>query len=113
MDGRPVFVASNRLEIPLPDHAPPAGEQLVVGVRPEHVELELPSNGGGELVQVRLVEHLGHETLIVLDANGVELVALHQRRTGIGAGFPVKLSAETERLHLFSPDTGHRLDAAP
>src|SRR4029077_19543889 len=46
------------------------GDSLV-GVRPE--QLEITSNGGGLPVTVRMVEQLGHETLLIGDAAGTRI----------------------------------------
>ena len=58
-----------------PMNVMPAGlferSEVLVGVRPEH--LQLSSNGGLPLT-VRMVEQLGHETLLICDAVGTRVV---------------------------------------
>jgi len=89
----------------------PAGmwgsSDVQVGIRPEHLKL----TPGGELhAVVRQVEHLGHEVLLMADANGTRLVS----RLDPGAfipevGDPVAFDAEPGRRHHFDATTGERV----
>src|SRR5260370_26674012 len=58
------------IAVPLEDYE---GE-IHLGVRPEHVGLCAPDQGTG-MADVRVVEPLGAETLVHLDAGGQRLVA--------------------------------------
>ena len=89
-----------------------AGDEVVLGLRPEHVKLARIDAGvgaGEEAATVRLVEQLGHETLLVLDAAGVEITALLSRQPKAAAGDRVSLTADPAELHLFSSASGERL----
>jgi ABC-type sugar transport system ATPase subunit len=82
-------------------------DAVQVGIRPEHLKL-VP---GGDLhAVVRQVEHLGHEVLLMADANGTRLVSRLDPSAFIPeVGDPVAFAADEGRLHRFDAVTGERL----
>lgn len=80
---------------------------VLLGVRPEHVELELEGVGLGD-AEVRVVEPLGSDTLVHLNAGGAALVAKVQGIPLIRAGDKVGVRIDPAQLHLFDA-TGARL----
>ncbi|MFT3851586.1 MAG: ATP-binding cassette domain-containing protein [Ilumatobacteraceae bacterium] len=88
------------------------GPDVVVGIRPEHVHL---TPDGAHLATVRLVEPLGHETLVACElvgavAGGTRLVVrLGPDETAPAVGQDVLLDLPDERRHRFSASTGERL----
>jgi ABC-type sugar transport system ATPase subunit len=81
--------------------------ELHLGVRPEHVGLCAPEQGLATAL-VRLVEPLGPDTLVRLDAGGQVIVA---RVTGIPplhAGDRVGVTLDRQHVHLFDA-AGERL----
>ena len=108
-DGSLRFEAESGLSFPLRALPLAAGEDICVGIRPEHVLLA-PAGGGKDAnAVVRLVEHLGHETLLLLDAAGVEITALLPRQTGAISGDRVVIEVDPEQLHLFASKSGDRI----
>ena len=103
---------SIRFELPLPDQftaaRPGAG---MLGIRPEHVGVNLGSGGTIEL-PVRLVAPLGKETLLYFDA-GVDrafvAVSAGLKMVDVKVGAPVALSFDPRRLYLFDTD-GQRVN---
>jgi multiple sugar transport system ATP-binding protein len=101
--------------IPLPEPVAAAvradgASQVVLGVRPEHVQITEP---GLLPATVELVEHLGHERHVMTRlADGQEVVA---REGSHGAapdlGSTVHLGALAEQFHWFDATTGSRLGA--
>jgi ABC-type sugar transport system ATPase subunit len=89
------------------------GPDVIVGVRPEHVRL---TPDGAHLATVRLVEPLGHETLVTCEligavASGTRLVVRQRAdETPPVAGQDVLLDLPEEHRHRFSLTTGERLD---
>jgi len=71
----------------------------IVGVRPEDVVI---AEGGG--ARVRAVEHLGAETVIVLDAEGEEVHALARPGDSYVPGMEVALSALPGTALFFGAD---------
>jgi len=82
------------------------GQPVVVGARPEHLEV---SAEGSIVHKVRAVEWLGHECL-VLGTVGENPVTV--RQVGMSpseAESTIRLSVDPADVHLFDPDTTDRL----
>jgi sn-glycerol 3-phosphate transport system ATP-binding protein len=94
--------------LPLPSAAPRAGE-LMLGLRPEHAELDA-GNGAGWPMTVEMIEMLGAERL-VHGRVGSTLFTVRQDSTlappAIGA--TAALHATPAHLHWFDASTQHRL----
>ena len=83
-----------------------AGRPVQLGIRPEHVQLD-PQ---GAAARVTLVEPTGHETIVVFDYRGNEIVARMDGDVALQSGVSVRLSFREERLHVFDADDGTRLN---
>jgi multiple sugar transport system ATP-binding protein len=89
----------------------PAGalgnDSVRVGVRPEHLEV----SADGELrAVVRVVEHLGHETLVVCDVSGARVVARQAADRPVPElGDEVGLSVPMGHRHHFDAHTERRV----
>jgi len=93
-----------------------AGQDVLVGIRPEDIQVidfaENVHEGNTVSMPVDLVEHLGAETLLHLRGPGGEaIVARVDPRSTIQAGDVAKLAVNTERLHVFDPTTEVALTA--
>lgn len=79
------------------------GEKVVVGVRPEHLTL-----GGGPLrAEVRAVEWLGHEKLLLCDLGGSQITVRQQSGEGdIAVGAEINLGADPAHVLAFDPVSG-------
>ena len=86
------------------------GRRIVVGVRPEHLDLVPAATPGAFEAQVRVVEPTGNETHLVLDAGGRDVVAVSRDRLAMRPGDRVSLRADPARAHLFDAATGARLN---
>jgi ABC-type sugar transport system ATPase subunit len=90
----------------------PAGalerSDALVGVRPEHLSC---TSEGGLSATVRMIEQLGHETLLICDAAG-NAVTVRQAadQTIPHIGEQVGLHAPAHTLHRFDPTTKRRID---
>jgi multiple sugar transport system ATP-binding protein len=71
-----------------------------LGVRPERVHIVPPGHGAVQAT-VALVEALGADTLIYVDAAGVSLVARQGERTALKRGDAVGIDLDPTVLHLF------------
>jgi multiple sugar transport system ATP-binding protein len=85
-------------------------EEVVVGVRPEHLEF---SPDGAVNATVSVVEMLGHETHVVcrLDDGQMVIVRIPSSEKPPAELSPVKLGASPENLHVFDATTEQRVDA--
>ena len=104
------LVTEGELSFPLRTDPATTSERLTLGFRPEHIKLAPAGGGRSSNAVVRLVEHLGHETLLLLDAAGVEITALLPRQTGAIAGDRVAIEVDSEHLHFFAGLNGDRLE---
>ncbi len=95
-----------------PMNVMPAGlferSDVMVGVRPEHLEL---STNGGLHVTVRMVEQLGHETLLICDAQGTRIILRQDAEAAVPSiGAEIAVDASEAHRHRFDPVTERRID---
>jgi len=85
--------------------------EVIVGVRPEHLQLAQP--GGSEapsiFVLVKVVEHLGAEQVVYGDVGGIEIVARLGPDFSVETGQVVHLSTQTDKLFFFDAESGMSL----
>ena len=82
------------------------GAQLIMGVRPEHLAL----NKKGLKATVSVVEPTGSETLVFMRHGDEELVAVFRERHDFSPGQTIGLSPDADRIHLFDPKTGGKIE---
>jgi len=98
------------------------GASLTLGVRPENISMVADGGEGGAIHgQVRLVEHLGRETILYIDAGNLRTVASESGTGNItvqlsyvapfAADQNVGLKLDASELYLFSPDGGRTISA--
>jgi ABC-type sugar transport system ATPase subunit len=94
----------------LPGTAPRAvadGSAMVVGVRPEHLQI----GTGAVDATIVAVEWLGHERHVVCDLAGEKVTVREPVSAGLRtAGERVRLDIAPDQLHLFDPETTERLN---
>lgn len=76
-----------------------------VGVRPEHLIL----SEDGLPMTVKVVEPTGSETMVFVDFNGQDVIAVFRERHEFAPGQTIHLKPDPAHLHVFSADTGKRL----
>jgi ABC-type sugar transport system ATPase subunit len=105
-----VFAAfgSTKLELP-PSVARRAGAEVIVGVRPEHLELANGSRNGKPLlrVPVALAEPVGAQVIVHLKLaeSGPAFCACLDSRTAFDRGELLTLAVDPASLHFFDPET--------
>jgi len=82
------------------------GQAVIVGVRPEHLEVDA---GGTFGVDVRAVEWLGHECLITATVGDANLTVRQVGMSLSTTGSTLRLSALATHVNLFDPDTTERI----
>lgn len=85
--------------------------ELIVGIRPEDIKVHLapPAEAPGSVAgEVRIVEHLGSETLVHAQVGTQVVVARTEPRLPIRVGDLVWLGLPLTRVHLFHRATGKR-----
>ena len=79
----------------------------LVGVRPEHMQI---SSNGGVPARVRMVEQLGHETLVICGAGDTRVVVRQDAEAAVPPiGAEVSLEAAEAYRHRFDPVTERRI----
>jgi multiple sugar transport system ATP-binding protein len=95
------------MEIPQPAELD-RDRPLVLGLRPERVELGLPREGGIG-ARVELIEPTGLGTVVHLEAGGQLLKLFTTGRPELKIGEIATISARSEDIRLFDPVTGVRI----
>jgi multiple sugar transport system ATP-binding protein len=84
-----------------------AGKQLVAGFRPEHLEIGEGGEGLGAFrARADVVEYLGNEELLHVNAADQDVVAIVDSSHRVRPGDIVNLTLPLEKLHLFDAETG-------
>ena len=83
-----------------------AGQPVVVGVRPEHLDV---TPDGDVTVEVRAVEWLGHECLVSASIGAEPLIIRQVGMSANEAGSHLRVSVDPEHVHLFDAETTERL----
>ena len=85
------------------------GQQVVLGMRPEH--LTLASHGQGLPATVVVVEPTGADTQVFARVGETEVTAVFRERHDFRAGDSIRLLPDHGRSHLFDAVTGMSLMA--
>jgi multiple sugar transport system ATP-binding protein len=94
--------------LPLPFRPAADGQQIVLGLRPEH--LVMARNPAGSVAgTTRLVEPTGAETHVVVEIAGTRLTAVVDGEIQTEPGQSIAMAIDPGSIYLFSPDTGLRL----
>jgi multiple sugar transport system ATP-binding protein len=102
-------VSLGGVSIPIPASAQNGARELLVGLRPESLELA----PGGVPAQVEVVEELGADAYVFcvseIGAETVKLVARTETRRAPERGARVTLRPRADEAQLFDPESGRRL----
>ena len=104
----PVAIADDGTELPLPaDTGGRDGQEVVYGIRPEHLSMTSAENGLP--ADVHVVEPTGAEILVVLRIAGNETQAVFKERHALKHGETIHLAPVLDAVHLFDKATGERI----
>jgi len=109
VDGATITVAGGTVPSPTTSAAVPT--EVVVGIRPERLSVRRPDDAGIQ-VKLRVLEALGHEQLLVCDAEdgSTVTVRLDPDLSAPAEGSTVNLVPDPGHVHLFDPATTERID---
>ena len=86
---------------------PKVGHTLVAGFRPEHLDIGEGSEGHGSFrARADVVEYLGNEELLHINAADQDIVAIVGSEHRVRPGDIVNLALPLDKLHLFDGETG-------
>jgi multiple sugar transport system ATP-binding protein len=112
-DGDRIMVLGAGLRLPLPSETAGGlgsfvGRRILFGIRPEHIidpRQAATSNTAVARAQVSVVERLGAEVFVYLEADGQEFVARLDPRYTPRPGDTIDVAFATDRIHLFDPES--------
>jgi multiple sugar transport system ATP-binding protein len=108
--GVPSAVSGDGTPLPLPPNAGGRdGQQIIYGIRPEH--LDLTDTGSGLPAEVVVVEPTGAEILVFAHLAGEEIAVVFKERHQFRPGDKIALTPHTGTVHLFDKQSGERLAA--
>ncbi|WP_449417248.1 ABC transporter ATP-binding protein [Phormidium nigroviride] len=84
------------------------GRSLILGIRPEHLSISPPATKN-LLVEVEIIEALGHETYLwvcLAEAREIRLQVRIGSERAVSLGEKLWLAIAPDKIHLFDPDTG-------
>ncbi|GGE07681.1 sn-glycerol-3-phosphate import ATP-binding protein UgpC 2 [Aureimonas endophytica] len=112
LGGAELMLGRIALQLAAPLTAIRAGTGVTLGIRPENVEIVPPGTPGALPVTVDFVEELGASRAIHTQGDGFQLAVTTSGLEEPASGDRLHLRLPAKDLHLFSPDTGIRLDEA-
>ncbi|MFU1783689.1 ABC transporter ATP-binding protein [Haloarcula japonica] len=111
-DGTEYEAVGPTFRIPLPEGdglETAAGEQALLGIRPESLSVADSADRSPFAAEVTVTEPLGDSLLLECRTGDQEFKLHAEPRTAVEPGDRVALTVETERLHLFDPQTGEAI----
>jgi sn-glycerol 3-phosphate transport system ATP-binding protein len=90
-----------------------AGSEVAVGIRPEHCRLVAAGTANSVPATVDFIEELGSGRNVHVEIDGMTFAVAVAEEQLFEAGANVGLQLPAEHIHLFSKETGLRLDDAP
>jgi multiple sugar transport system ATP-binding protein len=107
-NGAAQVALSDGVMLPAPrDAAGSDGQQIVLGVRPEH--LAMGTAGEGVAATVVVVEPTGADTQVFSKVGGIDVTAVFRERHEFRPGESIRLVPDHGRTHLFDAQTGKSL----
>jgi len=110
--GDQITLGNGAIQLPLPEafkgRLSPSGK-VVMGIRPEHLNVEVGGPAGLLNGSADGVEDLGNEELIHVNAAGQDIVAVIGSEHRVRPGDPMSLQIPLDKVHLFDPETGASL----
>jgi len=109
-----LYADTGDFRVPIPDDRrqafePYTGKEVIFGIRPENIHAKnfVPSNINAAPLeaQVEVVELLGHELHLYLDAGQNSFVATVDTRLAPDVGQKLPLVIDQDRMHLFDKTT--------
>jgi multiple sugar transport system ATP-binding protein len=105
------------LKVPVPRHlreaiGPTIGHKLIVGFRPDHLEL---GPAGADVATIDgkadVVEYLGAQELLHVSAADKDIVAIVDASHEVKPGDELKLWVPLDKVHVFDPESGASINA--
>ncbi|MBI3937402.1 MAG: sn-glycerol-3-phosphate ABC transporter ATP-binding protein UgpC [Betaproteobacteria bacterium] len=90
------------------------GQDLLLGLRPEHITEARPGVGGAEFtVPVDIVEPMGMDTMVHFSVGGIDVCARCSPAAVLMPGQRMRLAANMRQMHLIDPKSNLVIRTAP
>jgi len=114
-DGDNITLKADGVDIPMPDRYKSSmkshsGDKVVLGVRPEHLDVKQDGPSGSLSGNADVVEYLGNEELIHFTVGELDIVALIGSENRVKPGDDLTLEVLLDKVHLFNPDSTLAID---
>ncbi len=109
---RIAFGGNAALDVPRNTRLPPAGNSLILGVRPEEIQITNANGDGALPFDVEMVEELGAGRLLYGRLADADCVVASPSTMASPPGQRMFVRILPESVHLFSAETGGRIEAA-
>ena len=107
------FTSKSGVKVALPaNYGAMQGRQVLLGVRPEHIEIVSKDRPDAIVANVALIEPTGLDTLVVARAGLEEVTVSYRGRMDVRVGETVGLLRDPGHLHLFDQSTLARIQPA-
>jgi multiple sugar transport system ATP-binding protein len=101
-----IFVAAGDVRLPVSgDHAVRDGQEVVYGIRPEHLQIA----EDGFPARVAVIEPTGSETMVVFRLGDSEITSVFRERHEFKPGQIVNLKPRADQAHIFDAQSGSRI----
>ena len=106
--GDDVTLSGPSINLPLPDEfkGRVSGSEVILGIRPEHLDMVATGPSGVLNGSADVVEYLGNEELIHVSASGQDIVAVIGSEHRVRPGDALQLQLALDKVHLFDPESG-------
>jgi len=84
-------------------------EQLLIGIRPEHVRVSAVAHDGWTAANIYVTELMGSETFVFLTLGSNRIIARAPADFRAEVGADTWIHFETAKVHFFDPASGERL----
>jgi multiple sugar transport system ATP-binding protein len=104
------IVTAGGTVVPIPGIKVVPRRELVLGIRPEHLELVEARTPGSIVGKVVVTEPTGSETQVTLRVGDTELLALFHSRLDVQPNDKLHVRSKASAMHLFDKASGKRID---
>jgi multiple sugar transport system ATP-binding protein len=115
--GEQAILETAGLKVPVPAHlreaiGPTTGRKLIVGFRPDHLELgQAPDKVATITGRADVVEYLGAQELLHVSAADKDIVAIVDASYKVKPGDELNLWVPLDKVHVFDPESGASINA--
>ncbi|WP_176086517.1 sn-glycerol-3-phosphate ABC transporter ATP-binding protein UgpC [Martelella sp. HB161492] len=85
------------------------GQQILYGIRPEHVRVLDGRQAGGVSATIHAVENTGSDMVILSDADGFRMTAAFKEQRPLAAGQDITIVPDPSKVRVFDAESGKRI----